>query len=330
MKRIILIAAAALLTIGIGAWIFSALTGGGTADQTDSSSSSSLSSEPETSSSSSDAAEPDQTFRGKLQPLGPSVYMEGTHRLEIAADDFLLLRSDFHDLQLYEDTDVQVTGPVTETIEGGRLIMTVMEITLLSSDEPESSSSSAEASSSSEVEATEASSSSRASTAAPPPAPAPSPTPSPVPPPPPPPPARAIDDAMQARIAKMAKPKGDGSWTQQYCSAHIGFCFAVRSDYWYRSFGATDSSLWHVELNSEEIQAIGDGPIVVSLVSGRLDPAIVDQSVVVSGDYVFGYRSWTGNRHFEITAPVELRAAVEHITANILPYEPAESSASSQ
>lgn len=133
---------------------------------------------------------------------------------------------------------------------------------------------------------------------------------------------------MQARIAKMAKAKGDDAWSQQYCSSHIGACFPVRGDYWYHSFGATSTALWHVELNSEEIVNLGDGPISVNLLTGTVNESNDGLVADVGDGTVVGYKSWTNNRHFEVRAPAELKSAVERIVANIVPYQPQGSSSS--
>ncbi len=125
----------------------------------------------------------------------------------------------------------------------------------------------------------------------------------------------------KARMQKMAKARGPETWTQQYCSSHVGVCFPVRSDYWYRSFGASAGSLWHVELNSEDILNLGDGPLVVDLVSGRLEGELTDGLIREADGSVFGYRAWTNNRYFRVSAPKELRASVEIITKGIAPYE---------
>ena len=118
----------------------------------------------------------------------------------------------------------------------------------------------------------------------------------------------------------MTKDANAGEWTQQYCSTHIGFCIPVHKNWWFKSFGTTTSYLWHVELGPEELQNLGDGPLVVNLLSGALSGA-ADTEVKMQGNSAVGYRAWTDNRHFEISAPVELQAAVQHITANLAASE---------
>jgi hypothetical protein len=114
----------------------------------------------------------------------------------------------------------------------------------------------------------------------------------------------------------MAKANMDAAnWTQQYCSSHTGFCFPVHKNWWYTSFGATSSSQWHVELSSEEIVALGDGPISVVLVSGAAPAA--DGQVTVENGKATGVRAWTNNRHFVISAPAVLETAVRYITQEL-------------
>ena len=119
----------------------------------------------------------------------------------------------------------------------------------------------------------------------------------------------------------MAKARGPETWTQQYCSSHVGVCFPVRSDYWYHSFGAAADTVWHVELSSEDVVNLGDGPLSVDLVTGRLEGELSDGLIRELDGTVYGYRSWTGNRYFRVSAPTELRASVEFITKGIAPYD---------
>ena len=118
------------------------------------------------------------------------------------------------------------------------------------------------------------------------------------------------------------------NWTQQYCApSHLAFCFPIHKNWYYNSFGATSSSLWHVELSSEELETLGDGPIAVVLLSGgATDP---DGTVSDRGGTVVGVRVWSNNRHIEIRAPKALEAAVRYITQE-LKAAPAASSAAAQ
>ncbi len=122
---------------------------------------------------------------------------------------------------------------------------------------------------------------------------------------------------LTAKAAIMAKDKqGAENWTQQYCSSHIGFCFPVHRNWWFKSFGATSTTFWHVEIGPSEMNNLGEGPLSVDLVSGN---AASDGSVTVSGDTVTGIRSWTGGRHIVITGPANLEWAVRYITEQLKP-----------
>lgn len=122
---------------------------------------------------------------------------------------------------------------------------------------------------------------------------------------------------LTAKAAIMAKDKqGAENWTQQYCSSHIGFCFPVHRNWWFKSFGATSTTFWHVEIGPSEMNNLGEGPLSVDLVSGN---AASDGAVTVSGDSAMGIRSWTGGRHIVVTGPANLEWAVRYITEQIKP-----------
>ena len=102
-----------------------------------------------------------------------------------------------------------------------------------------------------------------------------------------------------------------GRWTQQYCSTHIAFCFPVHKNWYFKSFGSTTGSLWHVEVGAAAIENMGEGPIVVQLKNGDVTSlGVADGAVVESGGKVTGYRTWSDNRHFEISADASLKASV--------------------
>jgi hypothetical protein len=105
-------------------------------------------------------------------------------------------------------------------------------------------------------------------------------------------------------------------WTQQYCSTHIGLCFPVHKNWWFKSFGATTSYLWHVEVSASEINNLGDGPLVVNILAGALSGAS-DGEVKMNGDWVIGYKAWKDGRHVEISAPASLAEAVRYITSHM-------------
>ncbi len=112
--------------------------------------------------------------------------------------------------------------------------------------------------------------------------------------------------------------KNPAEWTQQYCSSHLAFCFPVHKNWWFTSFGATTSYLWHVEISSEEIKGLGDGPLVVNLVSGDIaSTGASDGSTRTQGDFVVGYKAWNDKSHFEVSGPINLQSAVSYIATHI-------------
>ncbi len=282
-------------------------------------------------------------YRGHLLPLGASIYMEGSHRLELEDGRFVLLESDGLLLDEYVNKDVEVFGSTRATIEGSAIIMRVERIAELSeSSAPaiESSSSSSAAVSSSPVAVSSAApvvpaassakpvaassaapvASSKAPVAVVSSAPAAVASSS----------VSSVDAAFEARVTAMAKAKMDAAnWSQQYCApSNLAFCFPVHKNWWYTSFGATSSSLWHVEMSSEELVALGDGPIAVVLVSGNA--SVPDGTVSTANGVALGVRAWTNNRHIEIRGPAALSQAVAYITAELKPAPTAVSSASAQ
>jgi hypothetical protein len=259
-------------------------------------------------------------YRGMLRPLGSSIYMEGTHRLELEDGRFVLLEADGILLDEYLDEDVEVFGATRPTVEGGGIIMRVERIAeFVESSAPASSeafsseAASAAPSSAPAVPSSAPVAASRASiapvvrsSAAPAPA---SSAPAAV--------SSAPTDAVTLRAQTMAKANMDAAnWTQRYCTSHIGFCVPVHKNWYYVSFGATSSSLWHVEMSSEEIVALGDGPISVVLRSGAAPAA--DGQVTVEGGVATGVRAWTNNRHFVISAPAVLETAVRYVTQELV------------
>jgi hypothetical protein len=76
-----------------------------------------------------------------------------------------------------------------------------------------------------------------------------------------------------------------------------------------------------VEISSEEIHNLGDGPITVKLIGTTIESvSATDGMVQVTNGRAVGYRSWSDGRHFEITADVSLESAVRHITENLVTY----------
>jgi hypothetical protein len=236
----------------------------------------------------------------------------------------ILLESSMLDFDPFIGASVEVFGALRPTVEAGGIIMRVEQITSLSSGSMNSSSSlstkSVEAPSSKAIQSSAAplttssilptptsssakssvvQSVSQTSIAAFSSAPA------------------AGDPSRSARIAMMSKEDISAArWTQLYCSSHIGFCVPVHKNWWYISFGDKADTLWHVEINTEEFEALGTGLISIDLIGGDIaSVARSDGEVRVSGGTVTGYRSWTQGRHFAITADAALEASVRYMTS---------------
>ena len=64
----------------------------------------------------------------------------------------------------------------------------------------------------------------------------------------------------------------------------------------------------------------GQGVIMVDLVSGELSGA--EGIAVDRGTDVAASRQWTGSRHFEVSGPKELKAAIEFMANGISVSEP--------
>jgi hypothetical protein len=262
------------------------------------------------------------SYQGTVQKAGMSIYMQGTHRLELSDGRFVLLESDDLDLDMYVGKTVAVLGAARPTVEGDSSILRVEQITLLQQEESSSSASSIESSSSeasgdmsvsSKAASSVNTSSSKAaiSSETVSSAPAASSIASM--------PAMAADDDIAARAAIMAKASmADSLWTQKYCSTHIGFCFPVHKNWWFKSFGTTTSYLWHVEISTEDIAELGQGPLVVNLMAGSLaSTGSADGDVKTQGDFVVGYKAFNDTSHFEASAPKSLEAAVRYIVNHI-------------
>lgn len=277
------------------------------------------------------------SFRGTVAPAGISIYMEGTHRLELADGRFLLLESTSVDLGAAVGKQVEVEGAVRPTVEAGGVIMNVSRLTMIdassssasseammeaSSESMEASTSSALATSTSSSSAmmatTSATTTSADSTSSSSSAPKSSTSTS-----------TAVSQAastqavvsgrfseeMLARAAAMGSDDLSASrWTQQYCSSHVGFCIPIHKNWWFKSFGATSAALWQVEISNGPIDLPGTGPVVVKVLSGGVEAQkATDGMVRTEGDAVIGYRTWTDNRHIEVLAPAGLDAVVRFI-----------------
>ncbi|HVW66101.1 MAG TPA: hypothetical protein VHA78_00015 [Candidatus Peribacteraceae bacterium] len=266
------------------------------------------------------------TYQGMLEPAGITIFMEGTHKLNLADGRFIMLRSAAINLDQYNGKNVEVFGAVRPTKEAGGIIMDVQTVTDLtpssssvssSSESSMSESSESSTSSTSAMSSVESSkqSSSVMSSAISSATPSSAATSS----------VAASSSAYQGsteltdKAAVMAKDNMTASlWTQQYCSGTAGFCVPIHKNWYYRGFGATATTLWHVEVGPTDVNNIGDGPLIVNLMSGSLDSVgASDGQVKVQNGQVIGYHSWSENRHFEIIAPANLQTAVTFMIANL-------------
>ncbi len=257
------------------------------------------------------------SFTGTVRPAGISIYMEGTHRLELGDGRFILLSSETADLNGYVGESVEVTGSIRPTVEEGGTIMRVEQIRLL-----DSSSASSAAASSVSSESSASSVASVSSVAVPPVSSVassklslPSSSTSSVA-------SVAVD--VSAQVAAMAKQNFAAShWTQAYCApTTISFCVPVHRNWYFKSFGAATEALWHIEVGSVAIENVSDGAIAVDLLGGSLaSTGRTDNEVRVEGSMVRGYREWTKDRHIEISAPAALEAAVTYMTQHLSAME---------
>jgi hypothetical protein len=110
-------------------------------------------------------------------------------------------------------------------------------------------------------------------------------------------------------------------FTQQYCSTNIGFCVSLHKHWYYQSFGRNvPPALWHVEVGPEPVENVGDGVLIISLLSGDIPDGGSDMSVERSGDFVVVYRQWTNDRYFSVSAPSSLESAAKQVATSIAVY----------
>ena len=70
-----------------------------------------------------------QSFTGFIRPSQPSIYMQGSHRLEDSSGKLIVLLTGNRDLlERYLGKKVTVTGKAQETVEGNQTILTVEEV----------------------------------------------------------------------------------------------------------------------------------------------------------------------------------------------------------
>lgn len=265
------------------------------------------------------------SYRGRVEPLGMSIYQQGTHALALGDGRMVILESTLIDLNAFLSADVEVTGALRPTEEAGGIIMRVEQLTALSPlVEPTSSAQASLASSVSSLTSSLTSSSLQQSSSLQAVSSAPSSTIS-----------SQLSSSSQestssvlssaspdqtALLQRMAKEDiAAARWTQLYCTEHMGFCVPIHKNWWYVSFGNTSETLWHLEVHPEDFSTKGTGLITVDLVGGDLGSIAKDREVRTEGGKVRGYRSWTQGRHFVIEADLLLQEAVRYMTDHLRP-----------
>ena len=114
-------------------------------------------------------------------------------------------------------------------------------------------------------------------------------------------------------------------WTQKYCTSHIAFCIPAHKNWYFKSFGATTSNVWHVEFGLNPIDQLYQGPIVLNLVSGlSASMNAKDGEIKTQGNDLVGFKDWNDGTHFELIADVRLRDAVSYMLSHITAYTPGE------
>lgn len=300
--------------------------------------------ETQTSSSSKflEPTQPDQerethnvTYRGIVQPAGISIYMQGSHRLLLSDGRFILIESEGVDLNGYVGEEVELSGSSRPTVEGSGIIMRVEKAKLILPPKEDSAES---------EESEDAKEAPTEPTAGPEPAERTKPNevreaneategPAVRGPDGPSGPERELVErdevpesasaVPQAVIEAMAAENFSAEhWTQEYCSSHIGFCIPVHRNWWYKSFGTTTTTLWHVEVGNSPVLNLEDGPVSINLISGDLSLENQATSEVrVDNDTVVASRPWSGNRHFEIRTHAKLEAAARYMIDHVSSYE---------
>ena len=291
------------------------------------------------------------TYTGEVQPAGISVYNQGTHRLVLPGGKFVLLEAEDLDLNGYVGEEVKIFGALRPTVEAGGMIMRVERIELIAKEEAEEEPEAEElpvnpedtddepleepeeepGEESADPETTEPidlpeeeePTEEEAPTEEVPveevPVEEESPEEEPTEEPEEETPPAESSAEFKELVELMARQDYDAAnWTQQYCSSHISFCAPVHRNWWFKSFGATSSTLWHIELSPAPIESLGQGPLVIELIAGSLADA--DGTIDIADGQATGYKEWTFGRHFRISGDESLEQAILYITQNITDY----------
>lgn len=72
-----------------------------------------------------------QNFTGTVEPMGMSIFMQGSHQLvDDQGEVIVLLQSSDQDLDQYSQKKVKVSGRLSDTVEAGGQILDVTSIEL--------------------------------------------------------------------------------------------------------------------------------------------------------------------------------------------------------
>ncbi len=130
----------------------------------------------------------------------------------------------------------------------------------------------------------------------------------------------SVHEEQNVLLAKQTYDKPE-LWTQKYCTSHIAFCIPVHKNWYFKSFGATTNNLWHVEMGMNDIAELGQGAIILNLVSGSsASMQAQDGQIKTQGADVIGFKDWEDGTHFEIIADARLKVAVSYMISRITPY----------
>ncbi|MDD5055591.1 MAG: hypothetical protein PHZ00_04985 [Candidatus Peribacteraceae bacterium] len=137
--------------------------------------------------------------------------------------------------------------------------------------------------------------------------------------------ASSVDtSALDQQIVTMTKQNYDASqWTQQYCTSHLAFCIPAHKNWYYKSFGATTSNVWHVEFGIAAIDELNQGAIILNLVPGSSASMNAESGQIkTQGSDVIGFLDWNDDQHFELIADARLRDVIAYMLTKITPYTP--------
>lgn len=246
-------------------------------------------------------------LRGMIEPVGITVYQQGTHKITLENGRIVLLESSTVDLNGYVGTKAKLTGVIRATVEADGQIMNVQTIALddestsssTESSESTTSSSSSDASVSSSKDISSTSSqtttmSSISSVSS----------------------TMSVDNSQSsvtsnvndARVQTMLKANlASSNWTQEYCSKQTKYCVKVHKNWWYTGFGANGTASMRVDIGPDEIETVGDGVIVVTVEKGTPSNNPVGYNAIkqFDGEYV------------RISGPAALQAAIDYMATTI-------------